>query len=73
MQNERDPPTEAALLLVLYDAVDFIFYAVNVTPTSFAGVGTDSVATSTTVRWTGNIVRVGLNYKFGRGRWGAEA
>ena len=29
------------------------------------GVGTDAVATSTTVRFNDNIVRVGVNYHFG--------
>jgi outer membrane immunogenic protein len=40
-------------------------YAVDVSPTTFAGTGIASVATSTTTKWTGNIVRVGVNYKFG--------
>ena len=40
-------------------------YAVDVGPTRFLGSGIASVATSTTTKWTGNIVRVGVNYKFG--------
>ena len=40
-------------------------YAVDLSPTSFAGLGIASVATSTTTRFNGNIARVGLNYKFG--------
>jgi len=42
-------------------------YAVDLSPTSFAGLGIASVATSTTTRFNGNIARVGLNYKFGGG------
>lgn len=40
-------------------------YAVDLTPTGFAGFGIVSVATSTTPRFNGNIARVGVNYKFG--------
>ena len=42
-------------------------YSVNVTPTSFSDFGTKSVGTSTTTHFNGNIVRVGVNYKFGGG------
>jgi outer membrane immunogenic protein len=42
-------------------------YAVDLTPTGFAGFGIASLATSTTPRFEGNIVRVGVNYKFGGG------
>jgi len=40
-------------------------YAVDLTPTGFAGFGIVSLATSTTPRFEGNIVRVGVNYRFG--------
>ena len=39
-------------------------FAINVGPTSFPGGGTASVATTTTVHFSGDIVRLGLNYKF---------
>ena len=39
-------------------------YAVDVGPTSFCCEGIVSVATSTTVHFKGDIVRLGLNYKF---------
>jgi outer membrane immunogenic protein len=41
-------------------------YAVDVSPTNFPGFGIESIATRTTTRFEGNIVRVGVNYKFGR-------
>jgi outer membrane immunogenic protein len=40
-------------------------FAVSTGPTSLPGSGIASVATSTNVHFNGNIVRVGLNYKFG--------
>jgi len=43
-------------------------YAIQTGPTSLPGSGLASIATSTTTHFTGNIVRVGLNYKFGD--WG---
>jgi outer membrane immunogenic protein len=42
-------------------------YAVDVGPTNFPGFGIESIATRTTTRFEGSIVRVGLNYKFGGG------
>jgi len=40
-------------------------YAVEVGPTGFPGAGVERIATQTSVRMNGNIVRVGLNYKLG--------
>jgi outer membrane immunogenic protein len=40
-------------------------YSVNLAGTTFGGTGIASVATSTTDYFRGDIVRVGLNYKFG--------
>ena len=42
-------------------------YAVDVGPSFFRGFGTESIATRTSTRFDGSIVRVGLNYKFGNG------
>jgi outer membrane immunogenic protein len=42
-------------------------FAADVGPTNFPGFGIDSIATRTTTRFEGNIVRVGVNYKFGSG------
>ena len=40
-------------------------YAVDVGPTGFPGGGIETIATRTTTRLNGNIVRVGLNYMIG--------
>jgi outer membrane immunogenic protein len=40
-------------------------YSANLTQSNFEGFGTQSVGTSTTTHFNGNIVRVGVNYKFG--------
>jgi outer membrane immunogenic protein len=42
-------------------------YAVDVGPTRFPGFGIETIATRTSTRFEGSIVRVGLNYKFGDG------
>jgi hypothetical protein len=39
-------------------------YSINVGPTSLPSSGFATIATSTTVPFKGDIVRVGLNYQF---------
>ena len=63
------PKWTAKLEYLYYDLGSVTYatggYAVDVGPTGFPGFGVETIATRTTTRLNGNIVRVGLNYKLG--------